>query len=85
MQSKLGTTVAGDMKQNAVFSEDVVEEKLSDLRSGDLIICWDGDELFTCSVDDVEDCSVSLRCQELFNEVKGDQMPWAWRNWELLD
>jgi len=61
--------VTGDMKQNTVFSEDVVKEQFSDLGSSDLI-CWDGDELLACLVNDIEDCGVSFGCQELFNEVK---------------
>jgi hypothetical protein len=48
-------------------------------------MCWDADELLTCTINDIEDGSVAVGCWELFNEVKGDGVPWSWQDRELLD
>jgi len=64
--------VTGDMEQDTMFHEDMVEEQVVDLGGGDLVTCWDGNELFTCPVDQIEDCGMSVGCWEVFDKVKGD-------------
>ena len=48
-------------------------------------MCRDADKLFTGSVNDVEDGSVTIGRWELFDEIKRDRVPWTWRNRELLN
>ena len=48
-------------------------------------MCRDADELLTGSVNDVKDGGVAGGRRKLFNEVKGNGMPWTRWNWELLN
>ena len=68
-----------------MFHEYMVEEEFGDLGGSDLVGCWNGNKLFTCLVDHVEDCGMSVGRWEVFNEVEGVRVPRTGWNWELLN
>src|SRR6266446_8459265 len=45
----------------------------------------DEEGLFGQAVDYYQDCSVSLQCWKLLDEVHGDGFPWMWGNWQLFE
>src|SRR5258707_13486828 len=61
------------------------EEQLGEFWQVNGVMGRDEEGLFGQVVDYYQDCSVSLQCQKLFNEVHGDGFPWTWGNWQLFE
>src|SRR5260221_335170 len=61
------------------------EEQLGEFQRVNGVMGRNEEGLFGQAVDYYQDCSVSLRCRKLFNEVHGDGFPWMWGNWQLFE
>ena len=70
LQGELRTVIASDMEGNAVFGENMVQEQSGNLRGIHLVVSWYHDELLACTVNDIEDRSVTMGWQKLLDQIK---------------
>jgi hypothetical protein len=70
--------------QNTVVGEDVDNEELGKLSRGDSVVCRNKDRLLHKAINNDKNGIISGGLRELFDEIHGDQIPWLFQSWKLL-
>jgi hypothetical protein len=76
--------VAGNMRPDSVFTEDMDNEKAGEFGRRDVVRSRNKDALFGKSVNDYKECRVSVRVRKVFDEVDGNGIPGSLGDRELL-
>ena len=78
------TSVGGDMGWDSMLGEHMHNEELGELRGSDDVVSRNEYSLLRQAVHNDEDRGKSIGGGKLLDEVHGNRVPWASRDWELF-